>query len=477
MTAADAPATLSVRAGDADCGIEHVILHPGGSAGADVAQGFILLVAPPPAAASTLPELVLDSGAAHRNALLEGRNLPAEFGRRLAARDARAAFALLRDCAANEPLAALLRLGPSPFGAFTDWIAGIAQVRGKAVEAGRLEEAETLASAAGEVLVVLRGTQPFPPAAQVEALAIGLAADGQGGQAAQPVPLLDWQATCLPQALVGHGHLDPAWLDRLDSLELVLAVQARPDELQLLRCRPRPAIVPDLLDAVCRTTPFAEPTEAGAAGALALLRLLIARREQRLAPTLASLATRPRESGATDRLPRTMLILGADEPFAARLFQVTAAEVEARCESLLVLGDAATEVAEVFLRRGRIPVKTGAAALQALRMAAGRSGVVPVQAAHFAGAVARGCLTEAIPAPLGAADLALLTALHGAAGCEPGLADTMARLLRLRRAGAGEPPFLPVQRGWTSPAAADLVNRHLARLWQHALPPEACRND
>jgi hypothetical protein len=152
---------------------------------------------------------------------------------------------------------------------------------------------------------------------------------------------------------------------------------------------------------------------------------------------------------------------------------VTAAEVEARCESLLVLGDAATEVAEVFLRRGRIPVKTGAAALQALRMAAGRSGVVPVQAAHFAGAVARGCLTEAIPAPLGAAGLALLTALHGAAGCEPELADTMARLLRLRRAGTGEPPFLPVQRGWTSPAAADLVNRHLARLWQQALPPEA----
>lgn len=472
-TAEDAPGTLSVQAGTAECLIEHVSLHP--AAEGAPAQGFALLVAPPPADATAPPELVLTAGAAQRRAALGGASSRGDLGGSLASADPRAGFALLRDAAANPALDSLLRLGPAPFGVFGDWIARIAMVRGKSLEeGGGLEEAETLTSAAGEVLVVLRGAQPFPRAARIEALAIGWAADGRDGQQARPVPLLDWQSACLPQALVGHAHFDPAWLDRLDALELVLAVHGGAGECRLLRCRPRAATVPDLLDAVCRTTPFAEPTEAGAAGALGLLRVLVARREARLAPALSSLATG--RAGGLDRLPRMVLLIGADDPFAARLFQVAASEIEARCDSLLVLGDAATEVAEVFLRRGRIPVQTGAAAAQALRQAAGRCTVLPLAAAHFAEAVARGRPAEAMPEPFGAPELALLTALHGAAGCEAALADTLVRLLRLRRLRPGEPPFLPVQRGWTSPAAADLVNRHLARLWQAALPAETQRH-
>jgi hypothetical protein len=466
-SAAEEPATLSVQGGTAEWPIEHLGLHP--TAEPDPAQGFALLVAAPPDSAAAPPDLVLTAGSAIRRATLRDAG---DLGRGLASLDPLAGFGLLRDAAAHPALAALLRSGRPPFGAFGDWIARITQVRGKSLdETGGIEEAETLTSAVGEVLVVVRGTLPFPAAARVEALALGLAVDG-GGQAAVAVPLLDWQSTCLPQALVGHALIDPAWIERLESLELVLAVQGGPGGCRLLRCRPRPATVPDLLDATCRTTPFAEPTEAGAAGALALLRLLIARREARLLPTLASLATR--RAAATDRLPRMAVILGADDPLAARLFQVTAAEIEQRCDSLAVLGEAATEVAEVFLRRGRIPVQTGAGAIQALRQAGGRCSVLPVPAAVFAEAVARGRPAEAMPEPLGAQDLALLAALHGAAGCEAALASTLERLLRLRRIRPGEPPFLPVQRGWTSPAAADLVNRHLARLWRAATPAEAC---
>ncbi|MGG5889209.1 hypothetical protein ACLF3G_18900 [Falsiroseomonas sp. HC035] len=468
---------LSIQAGAAEWSIEHASLHP--TTEPVPAQGFILLAVPPPAGATATPDLILAAGTAQRRVMLAGGGIETDPGRGLATADPQAGFALLRDAASSPAMAGLLDNGTPPFGGFGAWIARIEPVRGKSVEGGGgLEEAETLTSAAGEVLVVLRGAQPFPPMARVEAVAIGVVADAEGVHRAVPVPLLDWQSTCLPQALVGHAQLDPAWLDRLDALELVLAVHGGPDECRLLRCRPRAATAPDLLDAVCRTTPFAERTEAGAAGALALLRLLIARREARLAPVLASLATpsAAQGAGASSRLPRMALLLGADDPFAARLFQVTAAEIESRCDSLLVLGDAATEVAEVFLRRGRIPVQTGAAAAQALRRAAGCCTVLPVPAARFAEAVARGRPAEAMDDAFGARELALLTVLHGAAGCEAALADTLARLLRLRRLRSGEAPFLPVQRGWTSLAAADLVNRHLSRLWQAAVPPEESRH-
>jgi hypothetical protein len=148
---------------------------------------------------------------------------------------------------------------------------------------------------------------------------------------------------------------------------------------------------------------------------------------------------------------------------------VTAAEIEGRCEQLLVLGDAAAEVAEVFARRGRVPVQAGPSAILALREASGRCMVLPIEAPRFAEAIARGGLAEAIPPPLGSLDLALLAALHAAAGCEGSISDSLARLLRLRRASPGEPGFLPVKRGWAGAAAANLINRHLERLWQTGL--------
>ncbi|MDP3418667.1 hypothetical protein [Falsiroseomonas sp.] len=461
---ADAEATLWLEApGGQPCPIMQARFHPEPAQpdSPRPARLFALVTdALPPGT-----RLVLQAGDQRTDIAGEGSGESALAGL-LAAWPAEAGFALLADCAANPALQPLLGWQQRPFGGFGDWLAGLNPVRGRMVETlAEIEEAETLTSLAGEVMVVVRGSAAFPPEARLEMVAIGQRPDAAGRAEPVAVPLLDWHVAALPQALVGQARIDPAWLDRLSTLELVLRVQMRPDLVHFLRCRPRAATVPDLLDSICRTTPFAEPGDAAGAAALDLLRLVVARREALWAPPLASLAAQRAAPDAAGHLPRLGLILGADDPLAARLFQVTAPEFEGRCDRLLVMGDAAEAVAQPFIRRGRIPVTLGAAAVQALRQAAGRAGVLAVEAPRFAAAVAAGRPASAFSRPLGAADLARLLALHASAGCEPALADSLARLLRLHRMQPGEPAFLPVQRGWSSPHAAEVVNAHLARLW------------
>jgi len=409
--------------------------------------------------------LVLQAGDGRTDIAAEGPGESALAGL-LAAWPVEAGFALLADCATSPAFQPLLGWQQRPFGGFGDWLGELNPVRGRMVEAvAEIEEAETLTSPAGEVMVLVRGSTSFAPGARLEMVALGQRPDASGRAEPVAVPLLDWHVATLPQALVGRARIDPAWLDRLSLLDLVLRVQPHPGITHFLRCRPRAATVPDLLDSICRTTPFAEPADDTSAAALDLLRLVVARREALWTPTLASLAAQRASPGAAGHLPRLGLILGADDPLAARLFQVTAAEFEARCDRLLVMGDAAEAVAQPFIRRGRIPVTLGAAAVQALREAAGRAGVLVVEAPRFAASVAAGQPGAAFSHPLGAADLARLLALHASAGCEPALADSLARLLRLHRRQPGEPAFLPVQRSWSSPYAAEVVNAHLARLW------------
>jgi len=464
---ADAALRLEAPSGQPPLPIEWIRFHPAPHTPDGPQPGgiFVLLARTLPAGTS----LVLQAGET-RLGVATTAPADAALARILAEYPPDVGFALLADSAGAPVLQPLLGWPQQPFGAFADWIARLNPVRGRMVEtAPEIEEAETLTSLAGEVLVAVRGRTPFPPEAQLELVALGLRPDAAGRAEAVAVPLLDWQVVALPQALVGHGRIDPAWLDRLSALELVLRVQPRSEAAIWLRCRPRSVTAPDLLDAICRTTPFAEPTDASAAAALALLRLVVARREAFLAPPLASLAAQRPARDATAHLPRIGLILGADDPVAARLFQVTAPEFERRCDQLLVMGDAAEEVAETFIRRGRIPVAVGTAALQALREQAGRAGVLAVEAPRFAAAVAAGRPAEAFSHPLGAAELAQLLALHAAAGCEAALSDSLARLLRLQRRTLGQPAFLPVQRGWSHPAAAEVVNDHLARLWSTGL--------
>lgn len=473
MTPRGVGTELSVSAGgEGDCAIEHCSFHPRpdvipSDPRRAAVNGFTLVF--------ELPEdprelvLTLAAGDALLRADMRDGSIEANLFKATAERTWRVTFGLMQESAGNPALASLLRYQGRPFGAFADWMARLPVVRGRAENFGQMAEVETLAAPSGEVLVMLRAAAALPREAEVAAAVIGWLR-GEAGALPEPVllPLADWHGSRLPAALGGYARLEPAVLDRLQSLELIVHAEPRAGEEVWLRCQPNPATVPELLDAACRTTAtaLALPVEAAASAGLELLRQVIARREAAFAPMLGALsAPAPAGEPGAGHLPRLALILGADDPAAGRLFHVTAELFERRCDTVLVMGAAADDVAQAFARRGRVEVMVGVEAAQALREAAGRAGILAVDAAGFAEAVAANAPEEAFSRPLDAGEVARLLALHAVAGCAPALADSLQRLLRARRPQGAETRFAPVQRSWSNRHAAELVNAHLQRLW------------
>lgn len=465
---------LAISAGaEGDCPIEHGSFHPRPDVvPADprraTVNGFTLVFESPEDPRELV--LTLTAGEARLSADLRDPAIEQNLFKATADRAWQVTFGLLREAAANPALAAMLRYQGRPFGAFADWLARLPVVRGRAANFGQMAEVEALAAGSGEVLCMLRANAALPREAEIAAAVIGWL---RGAEGALPEPLLlplaDEHAARLPAALALYGRLEPAVLDRLQGIELILRAAPRPGEELWLRCLPSPATVPELLDAGCRATAaaLALPVEAAASAGLDLLRQVIARREAAFRPMLGALAAEPE---APSRLPRLALILGADDPAAARLFHVTAGEFERRCDTVLVMGAAADDVAQAFARRGRVRVLVGVEAAAALREAAGRAGILAVDAAAYAEAVAAGTPEAAFSRPLEAGEVARLLALHAVAGCAPSLTDSLQRLLRARRAGPAEARFAPVQRVWSNRHAAELVNAHLQRLWAAGHP-------
>ncbi|NGM23732.1 hypothetical protein G3576_27225 [Roseomonas stagni] len=463
---------LSIAAGRAgDCPIEHSSfharpsIHPTDPRQAAV-NGFALAFATPVEAPSELVFTLQAGDRTVRADLRDGR-IPRDLPAVLAATDWQAAFGLLRDAAATPLLAPLAARADRAYGAFGEWLGRLALVRGRQERLAPFAEVEALSTPSGEVVVMLRATHPVPPDATLEAALIGYYAAADGGlPALVPVPLAEWKAAPLPTAMAAYGRIEAGWLDRLQGLEVVLHARLRAEEETCLRIQPRPGAVPPMLDALARGNRLAAlPLDAGSGPALALLRDVIARREAAFLPVLEDLAAQAASAPPADA-PRSLLLIGADDPTAARLFYGLAPEIERHCDRLLVMGDAAEAVAQVFARRGRLPVATGAEAVQALRDAAGQDGILAVDVARFATALAAGAtVAQALVPALRQADLARLLALHGVAGCGAGLPDSLARLLRLMRATPGELPFPPVPYAMASPAVTDLVNDHLAKLW------------
>jgi hypothetical protein len=472
MTPRGAATSLSISAGaEGDCPIEHCSFHPR----PDVVptdprratvNGFTLVFETP----EDPRELVLTLGADDATLRADMRDpaVDANLFKATADRAWRVTFGLMQESAGNAALSALLRYQGRPFGAFADWIARLPVVRGRADNFGQLAEVEALSTGSGEMLVMLRAAAGLPREAEVGAAIIGWLR-GEPGSLPEPLllPLTDQHNARLPAALAFYGRLEPALLDRLQGLDLVLRAEPRPGEEIWLRCQPAIATVPEMLDAACRGTAagLALPVETAASAGLDLLRQVIARREAAFAPTLSALAPTGGAPEQPGRLPRLALILGADDPAAARLFHVTADEFERRCDTVLVMGSAADDVAQAFARRGRVQVLVGVEAAQSLREAAGRAGILAIDAAAYAEAVAAGTPEAAFSRPLEAGEVARLLALHAVAGCAPALTDSLQRLLRTRRTGAAEARFAPIPRAWSNRHAADLVNAHLQRLW------------
>ena len=469
MTPRGVATRLAITAGHGgDCAIEHCSFHPRPDVARQdpngtVVNGFTLIFETPEDLREL--DLMLTAGEDAIRAELDDPRIATDLATSTADRSWRVTLRLMLDAAGTPAMASLLRHAGRPFGAFADWVARLPLVQGRIRDFGPLPEVEAGSTAAGEALVMLRAPAALPPEASVEAAMLcWLRAEAH----APPEPILvrpvDCHAARLPAALGFYARLDPGLLDRLHGIELILRAETRPGEEVWARVQPTPGTVPDLLDMASRTTAgnLALPLEAATAAGLDLLRQVVARREAALGPTLAALSA-PAASASPGKLPRLALILGVDDPAAARMFHVTAAAFEARCDTLLVMGSAADDVAETFRRRGKLRVLAGVEAAQTLREAAGCAGIVAVDAVTFAEAVIADDPDAAFAAPLDPGDVARLLALHAAAGCAPALADSLHRLLRARR--GAEPRFTPVQRAWSNRHAADIANAHLQRLW------------
>jgi hypothetical protein len=469
MTPRGVGTDLAVVAGlEGECAIGHCSFHPrkdvvpADPRAAEV-NGFTLVVEVPEDAPAL--ELTLAAGALLLRADMLDARVETDLFKATADRSWSATFALLRDALSTPALTSLLRYQGRPFGAFAEWLARMPVLRGRAQGIVNFAEAEALSAPSGEVLAMLRAPGLLPREASVDAIALGWLRAGDGLVEPALLPLADLHTARLPAALGCYARLSPAVLDRLQGVELLVQAVPRQGEAAWLRCQPASVTVPELLDGACRTIPehLALPVEAAGAVGLEMLRQVIARREAAFGPTLHALAS-PDAAGGSG-LPRLALLLGADDPSAARLFHVAAQEFERRCDTVLVMGTAAEDVVQAFARRGRIATLAGIAAAEALREAAGRAGVLAVEASAFAEAVIAGRPGDAFAHPLSPGDTARLLSLHAVAGCATPLADSLQRLLRARREGVADSRFRPVQRPWSNRHAGELVNAHLQRLW------------
>jgi hypothetical protein len=455
------PGRLSVTAGaGADCAIEHVAFHPDpAGAGASRARHRFTLVYAVPEGRQAEAVILAAAGATAR-ADLRAPGLSADLAAATTARDWSATFALFAACATEPALAPLLQGGD--YGVFAPWLTALPALPGRAGKTGPFQEIEALCSPAGEMLLVLRGFGPLP-AGTVGRMALAARTDGPGS-APRVLPLLDVQGGAHLHGLVLYGRVPAELRGRLHAPDLLAEIEAGPGQALRLRAHPRLVAAPDFLDAASRLTASPGP-QSGAlalAGA-ALVQGILATREAAFAPLLAAAPWPDARIGA----PRTLALLNANDPLAARLFHVTATAIEQRAERLLILGEAAEDIASIFLRRGHLTVETGAAALARLRGAA--EGVIAVEAAHFAEAVIADRLEQAFAEMVDAGALARLLLLHELAGFSLDFDDSLARLLRrdrMAREGRGaEAALVPLMRAWSSPLAAERVHDHLARLW------------
>lgn len=470
MTPRDEETSIRILAGAAgDCPIEHCSFHrrpdivvqdPSRAS----VSGFCLIFAVPAVAPALT--FTLRVGREVVRADLRGGGIADDVARVTAERDWPTTFGLLHMAVSDAGLQPMLAQGRRPFGAFGEWVSRLATLRGRAAPFAGLAEAEAVATPAGEILTVLRTERPLPPDAEAEAVLVGWLRDAVGGPGETVLlPAADLFTQALPGALAVYARVEAGWSGRLAALEMILQVRLRAEERLWLRAIPAGLAAADLLDAASRVTTADAPASAQATTAgLDLVERIAARRTASFAAPLSALGQVAQAGPA----PRTTLVLGADDPAAALLFQVTAAEIEAGCDTLLVLGDAAASVARVFLRRGRLKVRFGEDAAEALQAMSGRAGLRVMDAARHAEAIAEGRAGEGMLL-LDGPGLARLLALHAVAGGGPALPDT---LLRLTAPGGAARRFAPMGRAWSSPAVGTIANDHLAGLWRAARPAE-----
>ncbi|WP_159997732.1 hypothetical protein [Roseomonas sp. 18066] len=419
-------------------------------------QGFFLLLDHVPEGAA-LVLTVAGGGLSARVNLLDAginRDLSKAF------RDQPAGFCFeLLKAARDDPARwPLLTHGYRDHGAFAGWLDALPDPQPD----GLLLHAGTAATSGGEVMLGLRFAGRPRQGLALEAVALARLAAPDGGDEIVFVPLEDSVLPQLAATACLYARLPADLLPRLLALELVVEIRFD-DEKRWLRCRPSFTPLPAFLDAI------AALPETDSDHATHWLQPLLARRAAALKPRLDALA---RQVSTPATGPLLAILTGCDEPAVVPLLEVLAARLEQSCDRLILVGTQSEAAAQVFSRRGRLPTRAtrlaGPALAEAIALGAP---VVPLDPQRLGQAVIDGALDMLFAMRLQPAELALLQALHDAAGCQVDLADSLARLLRWRRdpASLWQPPAQP----WCRPLAGQLINAHLEGLWSLPAPESA----
>lgn len=448
------------------CRIEHISRHARPDVvpqdpGAAVVVGFSLVVTAPPGTRGLV--MTVGCGDQLGRADLTDPAVKTDLSLATLTRDWGTTFSLLAECRDFPDQLPLLSYQYRPFGAFVRWLALLPHIEGHGRDIGVIAEVVACFSPAGEVLIDLRYIGRSSATVEVQMVVAARLACPEGGpDKVRLLPLMDCSAVHLPGSSALYGRLEWEHVGSLRGLDLIVQVVFDAERVWL-RCQARPDPVPTFLDLV-GTAP------AGRLGH-SLLREVMAHRH---AFFLTQAATEARTGGdappsAEASLP-ALAIIGVDDTAGVRLLHLLAPALEAAGSSIILSGAAAETAAQVFIRRGSLPVEVADEVDAIVRSPAL---LPPGQVAllflpHLAQAAISRDVGRLIQRSC-QAGLDSLVLLHRVAGPTNSLGDSLARHALL-----AEDPYMswePVDQAWTTSLGAELVNEHLETMWRHAPEP------
>lgn len=428
--------------------------------GAAVVVGFSLVLSVPPRSRGLL--MTVGCGEQSGRANLTDPAIKTDLFRATLDRDWSVTFGLLAECRDHPDHLPLLTYQYRPFGIFASWVAQLPLIQGQNRDIGPVTEIIASSSPAGEVFIDLRfiGRSAATPVVQVVAAARLRSTDG-GPDDVRLLPLVDCSLLHLPGSSAFYGRLEWEQVDRLRNLDVLVQINFDAERVWL-RCQPRQDSVPAFLDAV----------GAAPAGRLrqSLLRDVMARRQEFfLTQPPAGFPVGEDAPPVEPALP-ALAIIGVDDAAAVRLIHLVAAELEAAAASLIFAGVAAEAAAQIFVRRGRIPVEI-VLEIEALfdNAALATPGKLAIL---FPAGLARAVISRDVKLLVRRsceAGLNRLMGLHRLAGPTKSLGDSLARQMELME--SPHSAWDPVDHPWSSMLGAELVNEHLETIWRSAPEP------
>ena len=426
-------------------------------------SGFILVARRPPGA-DAAAGLFLAVGT-------EGMDLPAgPFGAPVAKVLARqpwgAVFDLMAAATRDARLGALLAPGDGRDGALGGWIAALPCLPVPLENQHGFARVEAIASPMGECAVSLALPRPL---LRQEALRVIALLPDEGGllPVALDAPALlreEQRVTCYGRLPEQPGPGTP----RFD----VIVELRHPEGGAWFRATPALHPAPRFLDRLQDLLADGEAVEG-----FAWLRGLLEGRQAAFEHGFGAALSAGSPEGMPDDAPVVALLHDMDDPFAARLVQLAAREIEARAAEVILLGtrEAGTVAADVFLQRGRVPVRVGFDLAAAVRRGTyARAWLAPIEPVALAEALEQGGLDALFARRIDGAALGPALRLAAAAGSLEG-GEAIAGVARI----LGDTPegWEMRPRGGRMPGAMGLlVAEHLAALWRDAAPALRARS-